>query len=321
MMENSQKINLINYSGKLPQKAHRFSHNAMATVFEIIIIHEDARYVEQSAYQAFCELDRLEQELSKFIENSDISRINSSGVNQPVRVGLETFECLELCACLSMNTNNAFDVTVGPLLKCWSNGDKTFRIPTKQDLIRARESTGMHLVHLDKNQFTVTLRSDRMCIDLGGFGKGYAVDRMAKVLDNWDINSALIHGGTSSVLALGAPTGERGWHVTIRNPKDYNQIISYLYLRNRAISGSGIRKGQHIIDPQTAYPVNGKYAAWAISTSAAASDALSTAFMIMSPEEIKDYCLNNDDIQAIIIMKETENKEKILRFGEFKHLE
>lgn len=321
MMENSQKDSLIDYSGKLSQKAHRFSHNAMATVFEIIIIHEDARYAEQSAYQAFCELDRLEQELSRFIENSDISRINNSGMNQPVRVGLDAFECLEQCARLSRDTKKAFDVTVGPLLKCWSNGDRTFRTPSKKELIHARESTGMHRVHLDKNQLTVTLRSDRMCIDLGGFGKGYAVDCMAKVLDDWDITSALIHGGTSSVLALSVPPGEKGWHVTIRNPKDYNHTISHLYLRNRAISGSGIRKGQHIIDPQTAFPVNRKHAAWAISTTAAASDALSTAFMIMSPEEIKDYCLNNDDIQAIIIMKEAENKEKILRFGEFKRLE
>ncbi len=320
-MDKIPKNNFIDYSEQAPNNARRFSHNAMATVFEIIIINDDAIYAEQCAFQAFNELDRLEQELSRFIPNSDISRINNSGTSNPVCVGLDAFECLEQCVQLSTSTHNAFDITVGPLLKSWLNSDKTNRTPSQKELTVARARTGMHLIQLDKNQHTVSLNSGNMCIDLGGFGKGYAVDCMAKILDDWDINSALIHGGTSSVFTLDAPPGEKGWQITIRNPNDPDKIISHLYLCNRAINGSGIRKGQHIIDPRTAYPVTDKSAVWVLSETAAAGDALSTAFMIMSPEEINDYCLRHNDIQSIIITDGSENKENIVRYGDITNLE
>ena len=322
MTEKSQKSSLINCSGESPHNAHRFSHKAMATVYGMIIISEDARYAEQCAHEAFNELDRLEQELSRFIENSDISRINTSNVDQPVKVGLDTFECLEHCARLYQNTKKTFDIPIGPLLKHWSNGNQNDRSRSHEELSHIRKSVGMDLVQLDKERHTVTVRSDNMNIDLGGYGKGYAVDRMAEIVQEWDIGSALIHGGTSSVLALGAPSSEeKGWRVTIRSPGNYDRIIAHLNLKDRAVSGSGIRKGRHIIDPRTGYPAAEKYAAWAVSTSASTGDALSTAFMIMTPEEIEDYCIGHNDTQSLIIVKNAGHDERIMRFGEFEHLE
>ena len=163
-MDKVPKTDFIDYSGQASDNACRFSHNAMATVFEIIIINDDAKYAEQCAFQAFNELDRLEQELSRFIQNSDIARINNSGTNNPTRVGLDAFECLEKCVQLSASTHNAFDITVGPLLKSWMNSDKTNRTPSQKELADARAKTGMHLIRLDSNQHTVSLNSDSMCI-------------------------------------------------------------------------------------------------------------------------------------------------------------
>ena len=314
MTENFQKSDIIDCSGKLPEGIHKFSHNAMATVFEIIVAHESAGYAEQCVHEAFRELDRLEQELSRFIENSDISRINNSGVGQPVRVGLDTYQCLDICKRLNTDTNKAFDVTVGPLLKFWSVVPCT---PSKKELNSAKNNTGMHFLELDRDNFSVTIKKENLCVDLGGFGKGYAVDRMAEILLEWEINSALIHGGASSVLALDGPPGEVGWPVRLRNPNDYDQIIYELSLKNRSVSGSGLRKGQHIIDPRTAYPASERDAAWAISSTAAVSDALSTAFMIMSEKEIENLCSAFGDVQAVIITREKENNEDILKFGKF----
>ena len=315
MVGNNQIKSLIDYPENLPYGSHSFSYNAMATVFGIFIIHEDARYAEQAAYDAFCELDRLEQELSRFIENSDISRINSSAANYPVSVGPDAFACLEQCSDLWTSTNKAFDITIGPLLRCFYTKNILPRIPTDKEIEYARDHTGMHFVNLEQKNYTVTLKSTDMCIDLGGFGKGYAVDCIAEILNDWDIKSALIHGGKSSVLALDAPPGERGWRVTINNPNDIDHIVSNLYLKNQAVSGSGIRKGQHIIDPRTANPVKGRHAAWALTAHAAAGDALSTAFMIMSAEEISEYCSSDTDAGALIIEDTPGQRGKILRFG------
>jgi len=154
----------------------RFSYEAMATTFEVIILHEDARYAEQAAWAAFDKLDRLEQDLSQFIENSDISRINNLTAGQSIRISLETFECLQLSRRVNAETNGAFDITIGFLLSCWRNPDKTLRIPSKEELKIARQRTGMDLFKLDESQCTVELLRDKVQIDLGGIGKGYAID-------------------------------------------------------------------------------------------------------------------------------------------------
>lgn len=299
----------------------RFSHEAMATTFEVFILHEDGHYAQQAAQAAFDRLDQLEQELSRFIENSDISRINNLAAGQSLRIGLDTFECLQLSRRIHIETNGAFDITVGFLLSCWLNPDKTLRVPSKEELNLARRRTGMGLLKLDESQYTVELLRDSIQIDLGGIGKGYAIDKMAELLRDWSIDVALIHGGYSTALGIGSPRGTKGWPVTLSNPRNLKQTLAGLFLQNRALSGSGLQKGRHIIDPRRQEPVEGKSAAWACASDAATADALSTAFMVMSPNEVKQYCLRHRKVPAMLIVHEEskkKQKDKILHFGQWK---
>jgi thiamine biosynthesis lipoprotein len=318
MDQANQNIDIVRGVGGAVPEMHRFSHKAMATIYEIFIVNEDAGYAQQAAQEAFDELDRLEQELSRFIENSDISRLNQLAANQPLWVGLDAFECLKLSARIFEETHGAFDVTIGPLMKCWLNPDKTVRIPPVEELLLARRNVGMPLLELDESQHTVTLKSSPVHVDLGAVGKGYAVDVLARLLQEWDIDTALIHGGRSSVFALGSPPGKKGWPLTISNPMNRHEILARLHLRDRAVSGSGLQKGQHIINPRTAQPLKGNRAAWASAPDAGSTDALSTAFMIMEPEEIETYCNQHPEVQAMVVLADenTEGQqEKILRFG------
>ncbi len=294
---------------------HRFAHPAMATIYEIFIINDDAGYAHQAAQEAFNELDRLEQELSRFIPNSDISRINHLAANQPLRLGLDAFECLKLAQQVCAETNGAFDVTIGPLLKCWLNPDKTLRSPSAEELAEARRHVGMQLLDLDEMQHTVILQESPVHIDLGAVGKGYAVEVLTNLLRAWDIDTALIHGGRSSVFALGCPPEKKGWPLTMSNPMPPGQILTHLDLCDQAVSGSGLQKGQHIINPRTGRPLAGKRAAWAITSEAATSDAVSTAFMIMAPEEIEEYCTRHLEMRALVISADNDGVEKILRYG------
>jgi len=293
---------------------HRFAHQAMATIYEIFILNDDASYAQQAAQEAFNELDRLEQELSRFLPNSDIARLNNLAANQPLRIGLDAFECLKLSKRVSEETNGAFDVTIGPLLKCWLNPDRTLRSPAAEELAEARRNIGMNLLELDETQHTVTLQASPMHVDLGAVGKGYAVDALTKLLREWDIDTALLHGGRSSVFASGAPPDKKGWPLSISNPMNREQILAQLFLRDQAVSGSGLQKGRHIINPRTGRPLSGKRAAWALAADAATSDAVSTAFMIMMPEEIEEFCRQRPEVQAMILWAE-DNQEKILRYG------
>ena len=301
-----------NNSDLFPETYH-FSHRAMATVFEIIVFYGDEHYAKQAAWEAFQELDRLEQDLSRFIENSDIARMNNLVANESLRLGLDAFECLKQCASLYEETGGIFDVTIGSLMKCWLNADKSLRNPSEEELVVAIECTGMHRVQLDETQQTVRLMNSPMQIDLGGFGKGYAVDRMAMLLRDWSLDSFLIHGGMSSVLAVGAPPGKQGWSLSLSNPFNRNKTFEHIFLKDQSVSGSGLQKGQHIIDPRTGQPIENRRAAWAFTPAAATSDALATAFMIMPLDEVKTYCQNHPDTKAILILDEQNIKgEKVI---------
>ncbi|HRS10116.1 MAG TPA: FAD:protein FMN transferase [Sedimentisphaerales bacterium] len=296
---------------------HRFGHQAMATTFEIIVQHEDKVYARQAVDAAFAELDRIERQLSRYIENSDVARINSLPAGRPLLLGLDTFECLKLCAAISADTGGAFDVTVGLLLDCWRDADKKPRTPSQDELEFARKHTGMSLLRLNESRYTVELTSSPVRVDLGGVGKGYGVDRMGASLKDWSIERALIHGGFSSVLAMEAPQGAAGWPVTLSDPRRDRErrTLARLNLTNTAVSGSGVRKGDHIIDPRTARPIEGKIAAWSVTPDAATGDALSTAFMVMTVDEVRDYCARHPGIAGLLIMPTEETAERVIAIG------
>jgi len=339
MTEPLQETCFVNNNCSTIDGMKRFSHEAMATTFEVIIVHEDERYASQAAVAAFDEVDRLERELSRFIENSDVARINSLPANQPLQIGLDTFECLKIAVRIYGQTNGAFDITIGSLLKCWRNDDGTPRNPSPKEIDLARLHTGTNLLQLHEVEHTVMLSASGVQIDLGGIGKGYAVDRVAELLRDWSIDVALISGGYSSVLALDAPPGKKGceprgihshksdvvygWPLTMTNPAGRKEILARPFLQKAALSGSGVQKGGHIIDPRTAQAVEGKRAAWSSAPDAATADALSTAFMIMGLDEIKKYCsLHPNTLAMVILDKQDENtpEETILRFGAWEKL-
>jgi len=317
---------------KAVPNALRYSHDAMATTFEIFIVHKDSDYAEQAAWAAFDELDRLEQELSRFVENSDISRLNALPPNQPLLLGPEVFNCLRLAQQIYRETDGAFDVTIGSLMACLLNKDKSLRSPTQEELKLAREITGLHLVLLDESEFTAQVAREGVQVDLGGIGKGYAVDRMAVLLREWSIDAALIHGGCSSILAMDGPPGTKGWPLTISNPDNRKDILMRIDLKNQALSGSGLRKGRHIIDPRTARTVKDKVASWVLVESDMAlsfggchylatwADALSTAFMVMSPRQIRQFCRKHKHIKGMVALEEKDaagEKRIIVKFGEW----
>lgn len=297
---------------------HRFSHQAMATTFEVMVQYEDRSYAQQAAKAAFDELDRLETLLSRFLETSDVTQINHLPAEKPLHIALDTLECLKIAAEIHAQTGGAFDVTVGLLVDCWRDKDKKPRTPSAQELQSARDRTGMDLILLDEPTCAVALLAGPMRIDLGGIGKGYGVDRMAELLRDWSIDRAMIHGGFSSVLALDAPQGMEGWPVTLSHPGDRSRTLARLQLAHVSVSGSGVEKGQHIIDPRTGQPAVGKLAAWSIAPDAARADALSTAFMVMAPNEAKDYCREHPTVRGLLVLHEdaaTGQAERIVPIG------
>lgn len=290
---------------------HRFSHLAMATTFEVIVQSEDRTYAQQAVKAAFDEVDRIEGTLSRYLETSDITQINHLPAGVPVHISLDTFECLKISAEMFSQTGGAFDVTVGLLLDCWRDEDKKPRTPSAEELEFAREHTGTDLLLLNEPTCEVGLLASPVRVDLGGVGKGYAVDRVGELLREWSIDRALIHGGFSSVLALDPPEGLKGWPVSLSHPKDRSRTLARLGIAHIAVNGSGIEKGRHIIDPRTGRPTVGKLATWSVTPDAARGDALSTAFMVMTSEEGKAYCRKHPDVRGLLILHEDDSVDQV----------
>jgi thiamine biosynthesis lipoprotein len=305
----------LTISGKSVAGILRFSHHAMATVFEAFIYGEDSVYAHQAAFEAFHEVDRLEQELSRYIPNSDISCINALAPSGEMLLGPDAFDCLNQALRYSGETNGAFDVTVGSLVDCLLTRDKQLKVPTLEKLRLARERTGMDHLLLNEAEQSVKVRDVVPQIDLGAIGKGYAVDRMIALLKEWDIGTVLVHGGTSSVFARGAIPGHSGWPITMSNPHSPEQILEYVEVAEFGLGGSGVKKGRHIIDPRTAAPVPGGRAAWVIAESATRADAISTACMVMTKDEIAQFCTAHPEVKVLLVEPAGEDGEEVYRYG------
>jgi thiamine biosynthesis lipoprotein len=275
---------------------HRFSHEAMATVFEVRSAHPDAAYAGQAAHAAFTLLDRLEQELSRFLPNSDVSRINELRSGEAARVGPDTMECLVIARHMFELTGGAFDVSIG---------------------------SGLDRLELDPGALAVHARADGVRLDLGGIGKGFALDRMVELLEEWGLERSLVHGGWSSVLALEPPPDQDGWPLRLRVPAASSTgPLATLEARQRALSASGTQKGDHIRDPRTGKGVP-LGAVWVTIprerdrglSAAAVAECLSTAFMVLAWERVEELCRQNPGLQVWRVESETGQNTQALHLG------
>ena len=317
----TQGEQVVDCGSRTIQDSHHFAHEAMATVFEIYITNDDERYARQGAQAAFAEVDRLELEMSRFISNSDISRLNDAVPGEIVDFGMDVFECLSRARDMYDKTSGAFDISVGALYSCWLNDDRTLRKPSDDELARACELTGLDHLKLSDEDFSAEVLTEGVQFDLGGIGKGYAAEKMAEILREWSLGQALVLAGASSVLSVSVPEGMTGWPIKLRHPGNREDVLARFELTEGAISGSGKQKGQHIIDARSVegVPVKGRLAAWAMAPDAVAADALSTAFMMLSAEEIDHYCLANPGTAAIILPhegSEESSRQVIESFGQ-----
>jgi len=271
---------------------HRFAHGAMATQFVFLIEHDDARYARQLCETAFREIDRLETELTRFDPSSNIAAISRLKPGETLVLTLDAFECLKMAQLIAADTGGAFDATIGPVFACWRTPDGKPRMPSAEELAAARERTGWQWLMMDEETHLVGVRKAGLRVDLGAIGKGYALDYAAGVFEEWGITRALL-SAESTVLALDPPAEREGWTVQADEP---------ILLRQRAVSTSSVAvQGQHIFDPRSGQAVAHRTHTWALAPSAAWADALSTAFFVMSEEEIEQYCHQHVEVAGLIV--------------------
>jgi thiamine biosynthesis lipoprotein len=255
---------------------HRHRHEAMATTFELRLVCDDADYSARAAGECFARIDRLEALLNRYDENSEIARLSFLGAGETLRLASDTFACLRLALELNDLTGGAFDPTLGARLDA-RRGRGPF---AGQNLSRGR-------LELQPATFEARVIEAPVTLDLGAIGKGFALDRLADTLLEWDLPRALLIAGEgSSVLALDGPAPGLAWEIGLS--EDESRVVVPLLRQGLGASGFAVQ-GEHILDPLSDAPVAGRRA-WALAPNAAVADAVSTAAMLLTPDELAELC-------------------------------
>jgi thiamine biosynthesis lipoprotein len=313
------------------------ARNAMNTRFELVLHGAQPASLRAAAEEALTEVERIEAQLSLFRPGSEIARVNALAAYEPVRVSPEVFSLLAHAQRLTAETGGAFDITLAPLLRCWGLlGRNDGRLPSADELAAARALCGMSLVELNRAQLTVHFAREGVMLDLGAIGKGYAVEQAADILREAGVTSALIHGGTSTVYAIGTPPEAEAWKIAVENPhacqpltrpvghplpirwgegrgegqaEQLNPPPITIPLRDESLSVSAVagkcfvaegRTHGHVIDPRTGRPAAHAQLAAVVLPSGTETDALSTALLVMGPEGFNTLTALRPEMRALV---------------------
>lgn len=270
----------------------------MACLYEIEAYGPDAQALPRVVSEAFDEVDRIDRLMSHYKPESPLSQLNREARRGPVTVERELFDFIAEAVRYSRESQGAFDITVGPLMKAWGFFRGDGRMPSEQELSVARRSVGAAHLTLDSRTRTIAFDDPGVELDLGGIAKGYAVDRVVALLRARGVSAALVSAGGSSIYGLGAPPDRAGWSVAIQDPLDARKIALDVRLRDRALSIAGSseksfefegKTHSHIMDPRTGKPVEGILSVAVLAADATAGDALDDALFVLKPEGSRHY--------------------------------
>ncbi|WP_166820587.1 FAD:protein FMN transferase [Thalassoroseus pseudoceratinae] len=294
----------------------RVAATAMACEFAVLLNSDDGKPHARSTAEAWAASDvldlvhQLEDQMTVYRDDSELAEINRNAPTQAVRVESNLFRLLCQARDISHETEHAFDPTSGPCIALWRTCRQENRLPTEPEIQSCLERSGIDKIQFDESGETVRYLNANVELNLGGIGKGYALDVVAEELTEQGFESFLVSGGHSSLIARGEHNGHPGWPVGIRNPMFPTERLATILLCDGALStsGSGVqhfrhegKRYGHIIDPRTGWPVDELVSVTVLAPTAAEADALSTAFFVLGLEKTQAYCDNRPDVGAWLI--------------------
>jgi thiamine biosynthesis lipoprotein len=265
---------------------------AMGTELEIRAMEGEASHAEQAIALAFAEVERLEALWSTWRPESELSRLNAAAGGAPLRMSDETLELLQRAQQYSRESEGAFNVLAGPSIELWRRAAKSGAAPTPAELESACALAANDVLELDLAAKTARLARAGALVDVGGIGKGAALDRAARVLEASGVHVALLNFG-GQILALDPPPGRSGWKVEVRDPRGGETALSVLELARASLSTSaddqrglsvGGRPVSHIVDPRNGRPACGIASATVVLGDGTAADAWSKVVFVLGPD-------------------------------------
>jgi thiamine biosynthesis lipoprotein len=271
---------------------------SMASAYAIVAYGEDGSALPRILEAAFDEVDRIDRLMSHYKPESPLSRLNREAAAGPVALDAELFDFIAESLRYARESEGAFDITVGPLMKTWGFFRGGGRRPSEAEIDEVRARVGYAHVRLDPQGRTIRFDRPGIELDLGGIAKGYAVDRVVALLRREGVAAALVSAGGSTIYGLGAPPGQDAWEVTVQDPAGTDRAALAVGLKDRALSVSGSseksfeRDGvrySHIMDPRRGRPVQGVLSVAVLAPTGTAGDALDNVFFVQGVEGSRPY--------------------------------
>ncbi len=299
------------FSGCASRSPVRVSFFAMDTLCAVTAYGTEA---SRAAELAEREMLRLDAMFSRMKETSPVSELNRRADGEATAVPEELFDLIGKATLFSERTNGAFDITVAPLMDLWNFKSESPRVPGRGEIEALLPLVGWKEIECDPSERTVRFRVAGMKIDLGGIAKGYASVRLAELMREAGVESALLSLG-GNIAAIGKKPDGTPWQIGVQDPRNPQGILGTLsaadaYLitsgdYQRFFTADGTRY-HHILDPQTGYPAQkGLVSATIISADGTAADAVSTALIVLGTDEAIRFWRESDDFEAVLVTSDS----------------
>ncbi len=275
----------------------------MGTVCTAVVDAADTAAAAAAIAAAFDEIARLEVVMSSWRSDSELSRLNAAAAARPFACSADLDAAIDSALAAARETDGAFDPTVEPLNRAWDLRGRG-RVPRATELDSALARVGWRGVTRDPATRSVRFSSPGMGLDLGGIGKGYALDRAAAQLGERGARRALVNFGGEVLARSDGPA----WTVTVAHPNDRLRPVVALEIANSAVSTSGQsergvevrgRRYGHILEPSTGRPLERAASVTVVAASATRADALSTALLVMGRERAAEFATRNPELGVL----------------------
>jgi thiamine biosynthesis lipoprotein len=274
-------------------KRFEFSEPHMGTRFGLVVYAADEAVARKAAKDGFARVAELNGIMSDYQSTSELMRLCAKAGGPAVKVSAELFFVLARAQKVSRESDGAFDVTVGPVVRLWRRTRRTRQLPYADKLKAARALVGWKNVVLDEKAGTIKLLKPGMKLDLGGIAKGYAADEVLKVLAKHGLKRALVAAG-GDIAVKEPPPGKKGWTIAIAAIDPKKEGPRNLVLANAAVSTSGDaeqyveidgKRYSHIVDPRTGMGLVGRMSATVVAPDGITSDSLTKVVAVLGPKK------------------------------------
>jgi len=293
----------------------------MGTFAEVSIYSHDEKTAGKAIEGALDEMERMDRIMSNYKNDSELSKVNKKAAKSPVPCNTELLDVIEQSQYYSELSGGAFDITVSPIVALWGFFREKGHVPPDKEIEKLLPAVSYKNIVVKKNaetkkSGTVFFKDIKTQIDLGAIGKGYAVDKALEIIKKCGVDNGCINLG-GNIYVLGTPPGKNAWKIGVQHPRNVNEILGYLELKNEATATSGDyerffefngKRYSHIINPQTGRPVSGTIATTIVAPTGTEVDVLSTIVFVLGREKGLELIKKIPNADAMIAYEEKDGK-------------